>query len=217
MKTQIKQLLEAGEFEEIAAIAARRKRALGTLVSITFDPDPLVAWRAVEAMGIAADRISRENPDFVRSHLRRLHWLLSEESGGICRHAPQAMAEIVRRQPKLFPDYVQITLSLIDDMAEEDLESGFRAAVLWAIGRLAPVTPIEVETVLPAVEACLDNPDPQVRGTAVWCLIQAGRQNRIANRDSLKNDTGPVHLYTDGVLAETTVGELAGTRARRPV
>ncbi len=201
-------MLEAREFGEIAAIASRRKRVLGTLVSITFDPDPLVAWRAVEAMGVAADQISKKNPDFVRSHLRRLHWLLSEESGGICRHAPQAMAEIISRQPELFADYLPITLALIDEMAEEDLDSGFRPAVLWAIGRLAPVAPDKINPVLSAVESCLDSPDPQTRGLAVWCLRQAGQQSRIAGRDDLKNDNGPVVLYADGALTETTVGKL---------
>jgi hypothetical protein len=210
MKTQIKQLLEAGDFDEITAIAKRRKRVLGTLVSITYDPDPLVAWRAVEAMGLAAAGIAEKNPDFVRSHLRRLHWLLSEESGGICRHAPQAMAEIVRRQPELFAEYLPITISLIEDMAEEDLDSGFRPAVLWAIGRLAPVAPDEVESVLSSVESCLDDPDPQVRGVAAWCLVQAGQRDSFAGRENLKNDDGVVQLYDDGNMTETTVGKLAG-------
>ena len=203
-------MLEARNFDEIAGIAARRKRLLGTLVSITYDPDPLVAWRAVEAMGVASERIARENPDLVHSHLRRLHWLMSEESGGICRHAPQAMAEIVRRQPELFAEYVPITISLIEEMAEEDLASGFRPAVLWAIGRLAPVAPDEVESVLSSVVPCLDDPDPQVRGVAVWCLVQAGKRDQFVGRKNLKNDDGLVQIYDDGAMTETTVGELAG-------
>jgi hypothetical protein len=210
LKAQIRQLLESYDLESIASVAGRRKRALGVLVSITYDPDPLIAWRAVEAMGAASERIAGDNPEFIRSHLRRLHWLLSEESGGICRHAPQAMAEIVRRSPDLFADYAPITISLLEDMAEEDLDSGFRPAVLWAIGRLAPVAPERVEAVLPAVEACLDNPDPQVRGVAVWCLAQAGGHDRISARGDLKSDEGPVRLYGGGKLVDTTVGELAG-------
>jgi hypothetical protein len=208
MKTQLREYLEIPDYESIAGLAAQRKRALGVLVSITFDPDPLIAWRAVEAMGLAADRIAGKNPEFVRSHLRRLHWLLSEESGGICRHAPQAMAEIIRRRPELYAEYIPITVALLEDMAEEDLSSGFRQAVLWAIGRLAPIAPDQVLPVLDTVESCLDNHDPQVRGLAVWCLVRAGSQERLAGHEHLQSDDGTVQIYTDGAFVGTTIKDL---------
>lgn len=211
MKSQLREKLEAADYAGISELAATRKRALGVLVSLTFDADPLIAWRAVEAMGVAAERIARDNPEFVQGHLRKPHWLLSEESGGICRHAPQAMAEIVRRQPRLFAEYAPITASLIEDMAVEDLDSGFRAAVLWAIGRLAPGFPDAVDPVLPAVESCLGDSDPQVRGTALWCLIEAGKKDRFAGRDDLAEDGGPVRIFENGNFTDTTVAEL--TRA----
>jgi len=209
MKNLLRELLEAWQPEEIADLAARRKRVLGVLVSLTFDADPLIAWRAVEAIGLAADRIADKNPEYVRNHLRRLHWLLSEESGGVCWHAPQAMAEIIRRRPVEFSEYAGITTSLLHAMAEEDL-GHFRAAVLWAIGRVATVARQEVDSELPNVVACLESPDPQVRGLAVWCLSQAGRQDLFANRPELLSDDGPVDLYDGGRLERTTVGALAG-------
>lgn len=210
MKNEIRQLLANRDLDAIRSLGARRKRVLGVLVSVTYDPDPELAWRAVEAMGLVSERIARKNPEFVRSHLRRLHWLLSEESGGICRHAPQAMAEIVRRSPDLFADYAPIVCSLLDDMAGEDLDSGFRPAILWAIGRVAPVAPEPAASVQPAVELCLSHPDPQVRGLAVWCLTEAGRHDHLAGFADLVSDPGPVQLFRDGVIVHTTVGELAG-------
>jgi hypothetical protein len=207
MKKRLRQLLQQQRYDEIADLAGRRRRVLGVLVSLTFDQDPLIGWRAVEATGAAADRIAEEEPAAVRDHLRRLHWLLSEESGGICWHAPEAMAEIVRRRPALFSDYVPIILSLIREMADEDLEH-FRAGILWAIGRLGPVCAGQLNEVLPAVLACLDHPDPQVRGTAVWCLGQCGRADGLAGRDDLLADEGPVDLYEGGSLGRTTVCRL---------
>ncbi len=201
-------MLEVPDFDGVARLATVRKRILGTLVSITFDPDPLIAWRAMEAMGVAAEWIARDNPEFVRSHLRRLHWLLSEESGGICRHAPQAMAEIVHKNPGLFDDYADITASLIDDMATEDLDSGFRLALLWAIGRLAPGAPDAAEAVLPTVVSCLDMSDPRVRGLAVWCVVQAGRQDLLADRPDLAEDENEVKIYGDGNFNKTTIKAL---------
>jgi hypothetical protein len=208
MKKDLRGYLENGQFNEIADRAARRKRTLGVLVSLTYEADPLVAWRAVEAIGVAAERVADSNPDFVRGHLRRLHWLLSEESGGICLMAPPAMAEIVRRKPALFSDYGPITVHLLADMAEEDL-GHFRNGILWAIGRLASVARDEIDEVITLVAASLDNRDAQVRGMTVWCLNQLGRRDLFANRSDLLSDDGPVEVYQDGRLEHTTVSALA--------
>nr|CAJ31190.1 conserved hypothetical protein [uncultured sulfate-reducing bacterium] len=207
MKDRLRELLSARQFDEVAQLAAKRKRVLGTLVSLTFSADPLIAWRAVEAMGIAAGRIAERDPEYVRNHLRRLHWLLSEESGGICWYAPQAMAEIIRRRPDAFSDYATIVATLLQSMAAEDLPH-FRAGILWAIGRIAPVAREEIEPVLGSVARCLDDPDSQVRGMAVWCLVQAGKQEIVAGRKDLLSDDGPAQLYDDGQLDRTTVRAL---------
>jgi hypothetical protein len=159
-------------------------------------------------MGVAAERIAQEDPDCVRDHLRRLYWLLSEESGGICWRAPEAMAEIVRREPALFHDFVPIIVSLVQEMADEDL-THFRAGILWAIGRLGPTADKPLDAVLPTITACLDHSDPQVRGMAVRCLAQVGQANIVVGRPDLLGDEGPVDLYEDGRLNRTRVCQLA--------
>jgi hypothetical protein len=208
MKKRLRELLEKNQFGDIAELAAGKKRVLGMLVSLTFDPDPLIAWRAVEAMGEGANRIADYNPDYVRSHLRRLHWLLNEESGGICLYAPQAMAEIIRRRPQMFADFVPIVTTLLTSMAEEDL-AHFRPSVLWAVGTLVPVARDEVESVVAAVERGLDDPNPQARGMAVWCLKRVGRQDLFGNRSELLSDNGPVDFYENRQLERTTVRAIA--------
>ncbi|OHB67398.1 MAG: hypothetical protein A2V70_01610, partial [Planctomycetes bacterium RBG_13_63_9] len=166
MRKRIRELLERQAINEIAGLAGHKRRVLGTLVSLTFDRDTLIAWRAVEAMAAAAERIAREHVDYVRDHVRRLHWHLSEESGGVCWRAPEAMAEIVRRVPALASEYAPIVVSLIGAMAEEDLDH-FRAGILWAIGRLGPLAHDQLPAVLPAITSALSDRDPQVRGMAV--------------------------------------------------
>ena len=207
MKKRIRQLLGQRDLDGLADLAGRKRRVLGLLVSLTFDSDPLVAWRAVEAMGVAADRIAEDDPDSVRQHLQRLYWLLSEESGGICWRAPEAMAEIVRRRPRMFADYLPIIVSLIDEMAEEDLVH-FRPGILWAIGRLGYLAETEIDVALSTIIDCLDHPDCQIRGVAAWCLGQCGRGSIPAGRVDLLSDEGPVEVYEGGVLARTTVAKL---------
>ena len=208
MKKHLRELLDTERIEEIADIAGRQRRVLGSLVSLTFDPDPLIVWRAVEAMGAAAARIADDDPEYVREHLRRLRWLISDESGGICWHAPEAMAEIIRRRPRLFSDHIPIVVYLLRVMEEEDLVR-FRAGILWAIGRLGDLAASEVEAVLPSIAACLDDSDPQVRGMAVWCLAQSRRTELLQTRSDLLSDEGTVALYLDGHLLRRSVAELA--------
>jgi HEAT repeat protein len=208
VKKRLRQLLEQGALGEIAELAEGRRRVLGLLIALTFDRDRLLGWRAVEALGTAAERIARHDPDAVRDLLRRLYWLMSEESGGICWRSPEAMAEIARRRPDLFSDYAAIVVSLLAEMAEEDL-AHFRPGILWAIGRLGPVAQGKLDEVLPAIVACLEHPEPQVRGTAAWCLGQSGRGKLLAARDGLLSDKSPVTLYERGQLVRTSVSELA--------
>lgn len=192
---------------------------LGTLVSLTYDADVRVAWRAVEAMGVVAARLADEEPGAVRELLRRLMWLITEESGAICWRAPEAMAEIVARCPDSFGDYVPIVVHLLLETAEEDL-AHFRAGILWAIGRLGPLAAPLVDEVLPAVRAALDHPDAQVRAMAVWCLGRIGRADVLVDRAELTSDEGGADVYEDGLLRRTTVARLTETalasRGSRP-
>ena len=173
LKETLHGLLAQGAMEEVAELADRRHRALGSLVSLTYDPDPLIVWRSIEAMGLACDRIVDKDPDCVRQHVRRLYWLITEESGGICWRAPEAMGEVIHRRPQLLADFLSICVYLLKEMAEEDLEH-FRAGVLWAIGRLGPACRDQVPDLVGEIVAALDNASSQVRGTAVWCLGAVG-------------------------------------------
>ena len=207
-KATVRRLLETADYSAVAELAAHRRRIFGALVSLTYDADPDVAWRAVEALGVAAARVAPQDPAAVREVLRRLFWLIQEESGGICWRAPEAMAEIVHRCPEAFADYVPIIVSLLAEMAEEDLHH-FRAGVLWAIGRLGPVARPHVDRALPGIAAALEHRDPQVRGMAVWCLIQIGHGDRVAQRPALRSDEELVDFYDGGTLRRVTIRTLA--------
>jgi hypothetical protein len=208
LKHTLYELLDRGRLEEIAELAVRKKRVLGSLVASTYDADPRISWRAIEALGVAASRVAEDDPDHIRQLLRRLLWLINDESGGICWRAPEAMAEILWHQPILFADLVPIVTSLIVTMAEEDLEF-FRAGTLRAIGRLAVAGANHIQEVIPSVTLALDDSNPQARGMAVWCLRELGRADLLADRSDLLADDEALDLYEDGAIRRTTVSQLA--------
>ncbi|GAB4545709.1 MAG: hypothetical protein Kow0063_39850 [Anaerolineae bacterium] len=207
MKEQLRGWLAGERYQDIIELAGRRRRVLSFLTALTYDPDPLISWRAVEAMGLAAARISDDDPEYVRVHLRRLMWLLNDESGGIGWRAPEMMGEIIRSRPEHFADFLPILISILD-MEEEDAIR-FRAGTLWAIGRLAPVMPEAARSALPRIIPCLDDPHPQTRGMAVWCLGQLKAPRHLLVRPALLEDEGPVDFFSEGQLVRIQVGRLA--------
>ena len=207
VKHRLREMLRDGDFDGLVDAAVRKRRILGSLVSQIFDPEPLICWRAIEAMGLAAGRIAEDDPDYVREHLRRLNWMLTEESGGICWRAPEAIAEIVRHRPKLFVEFIPIVVFLLLNMAEEDLDH-FRTGILWAIGRLGALAGDHIPAVLPAITSALDDPDAQARGMAAWCLGQVGRADLLRDHPNLLSDEGPVDLYENRDISHTTVRQV---------
>jgi len=207
LKDRLRTLLQAGRLEEIADLATVRKRVLGSLVALTFDPDPQVGWRAIEAQGMSAERLAPSNPGYVKEHMRRLYWLITEESGGVFWRAPECMAECCARLPELLQSHIRIAFHLLETLEEEDLEH-FRPGALWAIARLVDLARQDLPGVLPLVVEALDRPDPQARGMAAWCLGRVGETEILARREDLPVDSGPVQLYRNRALEETTVGRL---------
>ena len=207
MKERLRDWLANQRFEAIVETAGREKRILSFLTALTYDLDPLISWRAVEAIGVAAGRIAADDPEFVRNHLRRLMWLLNDESGGIGWRAPEAMAEILCNRPQHFTEFVPIVISFLD-LEEEDAVR-FRPGTLWAIGRMAQVMPEAVQPALVWLPSYLDDPNPQTRGLAAWCLGKLDATGYLAGRDALLTDDSPVEFYADGQLVCTSVGELA--------
>jgi methylated-DNA-[protein]-cysteine S-methyltransferase len=207
LKSRVRLHLAAGELEEVVELAAERRRVLGALVALTFDPDLQVVWRAIEAMGMAVERVAGRHKAHAKEHMRRLYWLITEESGGVFWRAPECMAECCARLPVFFKDHLPIAFHLLETLAEEDLEH-FRPGALWAIGRLAKPARDHIPAILPLVVDALDRPEPQARGMAVWCLGEVGETSTLAQRPSLLEDEGAVFLYRDRTVIETTVDRL---------
>jgi len=207
LKKEVRDLLVAGKLEAVAELATERRRVLGGLIALTYDPDLQVVWRAIEAMGMSVDEVARSDKAYAKEHMRRLYWLITEEAGAVFWRAPECMAECCVRRPTLFKSHVPIAFHLVETLEEEDLEH-FRPGTLWAIGRLIAVAGEDLHAVLPLVVEALDRPDPQARGMAVWCLGEVGETGVLAGRSDLMEDQGSVFLYRDRIVEEIAIGRL---------
>jgi len=206
---QLRDLLQAGDDAGLLAFARRERRTLSYLTALTYDHDPALVWAAIRAFGLAAAQLAERDPDFVRQHLRRLVWLLNDESGGIGWRAPEALGAIIAARPDCFGDYIPILVSLLDMEAGDAVR--FRAGYLWAIGRLAQVAPEPASQALPWVLPALDDPDPQVRGLALWCLGQFSPLPDLPLQKlrDLAQDAAVLTIFSGDSLQSTSVAALA--------
>lgn len=204
IKKDVMQALLGADFALIAELAKQHKRVFSILISVTFDKESLIAWRAIEAMGVAVGAVADESPAKARDIIRRLLWSVTEESGSIGWSAPEMLAEAVVNRPGQFLDLPPIILSLSD-------EPPFLRGVLWAMGRLAEAGLGTPHKTRPLVLECLSHPDPAVRGLAVW----AAGQMKISAADpvaaALARDQACFSLYRGGKLVSVRIGDLASS------
>lgn len=203
---RIRGWLSRADFPAIVDYAGGNRRILSFLTALTYDQDSLISWRAVEAIGSAASRIAADDPEYVRVHLRRLVWLLNDESGGIGWRAPEAMGEIIYHHPELFSAFIPILVNLMDMEPEDAVR--FRIGWLWAMGRLAEVRPDDSRPALPTIIACLDDPDPQARGMAIVCLGKMGHCLPSDRMASLRADQELVEVYCSPVVVTVSIRDL---------
>lgn len=163
--------LEQGDLAAIVRSARGSRRVLSHLTALTYDPDPAIADRAVTAMGLVAAELADADPEFVRGHLRRLFWLLNDESGGIGWRAAEAIGEIIRARPTQFAEFIPNLIWLLD-MEPEDA-GRFQPGILRGIMRVAEVTELAGRGDLhDLLEKLRGSENPEVRELAERCRQQ---------------------------------------------
>lgn len=183
IKEQVRELLVGGFLAEVSLLARRERRVLSYLTGLTYDADPLVAERAVQALGQAAGAVSDDDPEFVRGHVRRLFWLLNDESGGIGWRAAEMIGEIIRSRPDRFAEFIPNLVWLLDLEAED--APRFRAGILQGIRRVAEVVDLSGRADLRGFLAALvGDPDPALRALAQECLAQVVNPAASGSRDN---------------------------------
>lgn len=194
-----------GDYEAIADIAVADPKALNKLISFALNKNELICWRAIEAMGYAAGKLSQDNLTAVRNTVKRILWSAREESGGMGWSAPELLGEIVRGNPRGFADMPPIIVSL----HTEDEEGVFLRGVLWAVRRMAEAGVVGIEGADEVILLGLKREEADIKGLAVMAAAVLRPDGSAEILSGLTGDTDSFRYYEDGDFAETTVGELA--------
>lgn len=207
LKNEIREALQDADFERVARLAAGNKRAFGVLISLAYNKEELLCWRAIEAMGAAAKASNPDKPELLRNVVRRLIWSAREESGGMGWSAPEFLGEIVCARPRAFTDIPPIIVSL----HSEDEENVFRKGVLWALGRMAGADIDDIPGSGEVLNESLMNDDPAVRGLAAWAIGKTGLAGSAVRLRKLADDDARFRIYEEGELREITVADAANS------
>lgn len=182
--------------------AAAVTNPLRALISLTYDQDVLVRWRAIEAAGWVSATLAESNLDKVRDTIRRLLWLMNDESGGLGWYNPELIGEMLCGVPSLIPEFATLLPSFL-------VEEPFEAGTHWAMVRLADVAPQAVADAAPKVARSLNDPNPMIRALAARFLISIKAENLEASISPLRTDPEEFQLYDleKGELTTVPVGQ----------
>ena len=209
-RREVEALLRAEDFESRLSAWHRfpARTLVAPLLSLLCSADDLQRWRAARALGHATARLAEEDLESARQVMRRLMSSLTEESGAIGWGAPEAMAEIMARHPRLAGEFAHVLVSYVAEESTRLDNDALLRGVLWGIGRLAPARLEPLEGCAPHLEPFLRSGDPALRGLTAWALARMGELGPERARPLL-DDEAEFSLYLDGGLVTRRVRDVA--------
>ena len=197
-------MLGGQRLTELLEWASGDGRVVEALSALLFEPDDLLRWRAIAALGRVASDVAATNIEAVRDMLRRLFWSMNDESGAAGWHAPEAIGAILVNVPALIDEFGPILGSFL-------FEEPFERGTHWSVARVAALRPDVYADRLDELTTSLRAADPFIRAYAASALQALGSESAIRHIAGLFDDGAAVVLFNDqtGELDETTVGKAA--------
>ncbi len=173
-KNELKRLLKSPRFDPDDPRWSRypARKLINPLISFLCSTDDELRWRAIVVMGRVVARLANHDMESARVIMRRLIWQLNDESGGIGWGVPEALGEITATHPRLAEEYGDLLISYLCDEGNFLEHPPLQRGVLWAIGRLAQGDRRRAVTAVSCLQPFFRQPDPVLRGLALWVLWQ---------------------------------------------
>ncbi|MBW2080441.1 MAG: HEAT repeat domain-containing protein [Deltaproteobacteria bacterium] len=165
-------------------------------------------WKAITTLGAVAGALATDRPALVGDLVRRL-LLASGDSAATNWGSIETIGEIIRAQPKIYGSFLRHILGFINDPPS-------CPAVLWAIGRVGELHPRVVRSSsFFALLALLKNPEPKIRGLAVWAFGRMKAKEALKAIQGMTDDTEELGLFDGESIRYTTISELASEAVER--
>ncbi len=196
-KQQIRNMLKDRDLQAVKALAKESSSALRLFFSETYHADPLIQWRAIEAIGYAAEIQASSRMPRIQDFVRRLFWLMNDESGGLGWRAPEAIGEIFTHIPALADKLAPL-------LPQYFVEEPFERGTFFAVYRVATQKPELFETQIETLNEALANQD-KVIGTYALLALEAmdAVKDLSAVQSMLKEDLRvPYYDFSTGELSE---------------
>ncbi len=210
VKSEVRQQLEnadvAAAKEAVSAYPARR--VINVLISFYCHREALVRWRAVEFTGHVVAGHAAEDRESARVIMRRLLWMLNDESGGIGWGVPEAMGEILALSEPLANEYHRIYFSYVQPACNFLEHPVLQRGLLWGLARLAGARKAMVRPLLPDITPFLGSEDPYHRAFAARAIAFAGAPSAMPLIKKLRADPAEIEIYEESTLKTKTVAEV---------
>ncbi|MBI9111288.1 DVU0298 family protein [Maridesulfovibrio ferrireducens] len=186
---------------------------IAPLFSSLCAPSEIVRWHGISSFGQVVDRMFAEDAARARIVMRRIMWMLNEESGGCGWGVPEAMGEITASNKVLADEYGRILLSYIHEeegKPENYLEfTLLLRGAIWGVARLAQNRPDIVKPATDDLIKFLGSSDPALVGIACWALGGLKAERAVAQLEKITDRQTSINIYKDRLLQSVAVGQLA--------
>ncbi len=201
-REKIIKMLRDGDPAALPTLLGKVHGIFRTLVSLSYDKESVISWRAIEAIGAIAGAKARSESGVVRTLVQRILWMMREESGNNPWSAPDMLGEIVRNSPNEFADIAPIIASFHD---EEILRRG----VLRAIARISEIRPDVVHIEPSIIRDYLRHSDAHTRYYALLIAAHLGLRELLPWAEALEEDRTEVKIYRNWNFEMVILGKIA--------
>ncbi|MCF8025320.1 MAG: HEAT repeat domain-containing protein [Desulfobacteraceae bacterium] len=215
LKKEIRYLLSDTRRQEALAVIFehRPRRIINALIACFYESDALIRWRGIKAAGALVADLAESDRESARVVMRRLMWMLNDESGGIGWGAPEAMGEITALSRAMEAEYGDILCSFIHSDRNFIEHPGLQRGVLWGVGRLALSAPGRVKAFLPGIVSFMKSEDPVHRGHAAWAAGNAKDPESLETLEQMFSDNAQIDFFEHWDIRRVKVKELASDAA----
>lgn len=204
IREEVNNLLKEMRYQELVARVLENPGTLRYLFRLLYHPYGLARWRAIEGLGYITETMQQQNPDAVLEIIRRLLWSMNDESGTTGWSAPEAIGEIICRNPEEYKEFISIVVTA----SEEEI---FHRGIAWTLGRIGSLRPDLVQEFVPLLKEFLSHPRLEVRGYAARSLGQIGVIARevLPALQGLLKESQEIEVYQGSEINNIKLGDLA--------